>query len=145
MNENDQLEMKKEYDELLARAYEEARRPYRETITPIPEEAFQQSTGESSWRYFLEINSACNLQCSMCVQSDLTGFSHKNGLMSMELFEGIVDKIQKENSKADICLYGNSEPFIHPRLAQCISAVRKRGLSCLVSTNFNIITMGTQA
>lgn len=124
-------------DEDLARAYDEARRPYRETITPIPEEAFTQSTGDSSWRYFVEINSACDLHCPMCIQGDTTGFSHKNGIISQELFERIIDKIQRENLRADVCLYGNSEPFLHPRLAQCIRTVRDRGLTCIVSTNFN--------
>ncbi len=131
--------LKKEYNELLARAYEDARRPYRETVTQIPEEAFQKSTGNSSWRYFLEINSGCNLHCVMCVQGDLKGFEHKNGIMSQDLFEKIADKIQRENSTADVCLYGNSEPFMHPRLAQCVASVRKRGLTCLVSTNLTII------
>lgn len=128
-----------EHEELLARAYNEARRPYRETVSPIPEEAFEKSSGNSSWRYFLEINSACNLKCSMCIQGDLNGFSHQNGVMPQTLFEQVVDKIANENSQSDICLYGNSEPFVHPRLAECIAYIRSKDINCLVSTNFHII------
>ena len=136
-NHKDLDGMRQEYEVLLQRAYDDARLPYRESPTEIPEEAFQKSSGNSSWRYFVEINSACDLHCSMCMQGDLRGYEHKNGIMNQDLFERVVDKIKMENDTADICLYGNSEPFLHPRLPECVSYIRKSGLTCLVSTNFN--------
>ncbi|MFH1066669.1 MAG: radical SAM protein [bacterium] len=128
-------QFRREYDELLSRAYAEARRPYLETIAPIPRHAF----GLSSWRYFIEINAACNLRCTMCIQGDRKGYQHKNGVMDQRLFERILDKIKKENSSADICLYGNSEPFLHPRLPECVASIKKRGLTCQISSNLNVV------
>lgn len=59
--------------------------------------------------------------------------------MDESLMERILDKIQSENPKALVFLYGNSEGFIHPRLPECITAVKRRGLSPQVSTNLNYI------
>jgi pyruvate-formate lyase-activating enzyme len=128
-------QLREEHDELLSRAYAEARRPYLETVAPIPAHAFQLL----SWRYFVEINSGCNLRCSMCIRGDWQGYEHTHGFMGPGLYEQILDKIQQENNKADVCLYGNSEPFLHPRLPQCVAAVKQRGLTCLVSTNLMVV------
>jgi len=35
--------------------------------------------------------------------------------------------------------YGNSEPFLHPKLPECITAIKKRGLNPEMSTNLNYI------
>ena len=95
-----------------------------------------------SWRYFLEINSACNLKCPTCTkgnQGETAGlkYEHKNGLMDWDLMERCIDKIKNENNEAIVFLYGNSEPFLHPRLPECIAAVKARGLRCELSTNLN--------
>lgn len=92
-----------------------------------------------SWRYFLEINSACNLHCPTCTKGNQEGYDHKSGIMDPDLMDKILDKIQSENPNAIVFLYGNSEPFIHPRLAECILAVKKLGLHPEMSTNLNII------
>jgi MoaA/NifB/PqqE/SkfB family radical SAM enzyme len=101
-------------------------------------------TRMKSWRYFLEINSACNLRCPSCTkgnQDETNGlkYEHKTGLMDPELMERIIDKIASENPNALVMLYGNSEPFLHPRLPECIAAVKRRGLRCEFSTNLNHI------
>lgn len=91
----------------------------------------------TSWRYFLEINSACNLHCPSCTKGNKAGYDHKNGVMDWELMERCLDKIRSENPEAIVFLYGNSEPFLHPRLPECIAAVKSRGLRCELSTNLN--------
>ncbi len=90
-----------------------------------------------SWRYFLEINSACNLRCPTCTKGNMEGYDHKTGLMDPELMEKILDKIKVENPEAIVFLYGNSEPFLHPRLPECITAIKRRGLHPEISTNLN--------
>lgn len=90
-----------------------------------------------SWRYFLEINSACNLRCPTCTKGNMDGYDHQTGWMEMDLMEKILDKIKSENPDAIVFTYGNSEPFLHPKLPECIVAIKRRGLHPEMSTNMN--------
>lgn len=92
-----------------------------------------------SWRYFLEINSACNLRCPTCTKGNQLGYQHESGFMPLLLMEQILDKIAKENPNAIVFTYGNSEPFLHPQLPECIRAIKLRGLHPELSTNLNVI------
>jgi MoaA/NifB/PqqE/SkfB family radical SAM enzyme len=94
-------------------------------------------TRMKSWRYFLEINSACNLRCPTCTKGNMDGYDHKTGLMDPDLMERILDKIAVENPSAIVFVYGNSEPFLHPRLPECIASIKRRGLHPEMSTNLN--------
>jgi MoaA/NifB/PqqE/SkfB family radical SAM enzyme len=96
------------------------------------------------WRFFLEINSVCNLRCPTCTKGnqpavDGLKYDHQTGIMDEALMERCLDKIQSENPKALVYLYGNSEGFIHPRLPECIASVKRRGLSPQLSSNLNFI------
>lgn len=93
----------------------------------------------ASWRYFLEINSACNLRCPTCTKGNMEGYDHKTGLMDRDLMEKILDKIKTENPEAIVFVYGNSEPFLHPKLPECIEAIKRRGLHPEMSTNLNYL------
>ncbi len=100
--------------------------------------------GMRSWRYFFEINSFCNLRCPSCTKGNQeeTGglkYDHLTGFMDPVLMEKCVDKIKRENPEAIVFLYGNSEPFMHPRLHECVAMVKSRGLRCEMSTNLNHI------
>jgi molybdenum cofactor biosynthesis enzyme MoaA len=53
--------------------------------------------------------------------------------------ERILDKIVSENPKAIVLAYGNSEPFLHPKLPECITAIKRRGLQAQLSSNLNTI------
>lgn len=97
------------------------------------------TTKLKSWRYFLEINSACNLHCPTCTKGNMEGYDHKTGLMDPDLMEKILDKIKSENPNAIVFCYGNSEPFIHPKLPECITAIKRRGLHPEMSTNMNYL------
>lgn len=90
-----------------------------------------------SWRYFLEINSACTLHCPTCTKGNVEGYEHQNGFMDWDLMERILDKIKSENPNAIVFTYGNSEPFVHPKLPECIAAIKSRGLRPELSTNLN--------
>lgn len=92
-----------------------------------------------SWRYFLEVNSVCNLHCPTCTKGNQEGYEHLTGLMDPELMEKCLDKIASENPQAIVFLYGNSEPFLHPRLPECIAAIKRRGLNAQFSTNLNFV------
>lgn len=119
----------------LAAEYAESARPFFESGGAISKAQARMK----SWRYFLEINSACNLKCPTCTKGNKAGFDHLTGIMDPDLMERCIDKIASENPKAIVFLYGNSEPFVHPRLPECIAAVKKRGLRCELSTNLNYV------
>lgn len=92
-----------------------------------------------SWRYFLEINSACTLHCPTCTKGNVEGYEHENGFMDWELMLKILDKIKSENPNAIVFTYGNSEPFVHPKLPECIAEIKARGLHPELSTNLNMV------
>lgn len=66
-------------------------------------------------------------------------YEHLSGFMDPELMEKILDKIASENPNAIVFTYGNSEPFLHPRLPECIAAIKRRGLHPELSTNLNVV------
>lgn len=119
----------------LERALEEAARPFHQGGTVIGVEV----TRLKSWRYFLEINSVCNLHCPTCTKGNQQGYEHQTGLMDPDLMEKILDKIAAENPHAIVFVYGNSEPFLHPKLPECIQSIKRRNLHPEVSTNLNVI------
>ena len=119
----------------LEREYELVAIPYVEGGGAITAEHCKMK----SWRYFLEINSACNLRCPSCTKGNKEGYEHLNGFMDMAMMEQILDKIKAENPNAIVFTYGNSEPFLHPKLPECIAAIRSRGLHPEMSTNLNYI------
>ena len=127
----------------------ELEQAYRESARPFYEGGGAISKRESemhSWRYFLEINSGCNLKCPTCTKGNTgTGYEHLTGIMEPDLMERCIDKIASENPQAIVFLYGNSEPFLHPRLPECISSVKRRGLRCELSSNLNYLQRAEEA
>lgn len=123
----------------------ELQKAYRESAIPFIDGAIGvDETKMHSWRYFLEVNSACNLACPTCTKGNMDEteglkYEHQNGIMDDDLMQKCIDKIALENPKAIVFLYGNSEPFLHPRLAHCIRSVKARGLNCQLSTNLNLL------
>lgn len=94
---------------------------------------------ENNWRVFLEINSKCSLHCPTCTKGAEEGYEHLTGIMDEDLMERILDKLAAENPKSTIFTYGNSEPFLHPKLAECVASIKRRGLRAEFSTNLNFV------
>lgn len=118
----------------LQAEYDLACRTFYENGGAITEEV----TKLKPWRVFLEINSLCSLRCPSCTKGS-KDYEHKTGVMDWSLMERILDKIKSENPNAVIFLYGNSEGFLHPKLPECVAAVRSRGLHPEISTNLNYV------
>jgi MoaA/NifB/PqqE/SkfB family radical SAM enzyme len=123
-------------NEKLEAAYREASKPFHEGGGGLITE---KETGLRSWRYFLEINSACNLRCPTCTKGNQKGYDHQTGIMDWQVMLDCIEKIKRENPNAYVLLYGNSEPFLHPRLPECVKAIKDAGLSCEVSSNLNYL------
>lgn len=122
----------------LAQAYVDSCRPF------VDGAIGEREVTMRGWRYFLEINSVCNLRCPTCTKGNQPAvqglkYDHQTGIMEESLMERCLDKIQLENPQAIVFLYGNSEGFIHPRLPECIASVKRRGLSPQVSSNLNYV------
>jgi MoaA/NifB/PqqE/SkfB family radical SAM enzyme len=119
----------------LLNAYKLSSRPYIEAEGPIPESVL----GIKSWRYLIELNTNCNLRCSLCTVGNRDGYeyNHGNFLMEMDMLEKVLDKMKAENPGAIVCPYGNGEPMLHPQLPECIAAIKKRGFRCECATNLN--------
>jgi MoaA/NifB/PqqE/SkfB family radical SAM enzyme len=120
----------------------ELRQQYKESCKPFVDGGgaiTQRETEMHSWRYFLEVGSGCNLRCPTCTKGSTEGYDHENGFMEDDLMQRCIDKIKSENQDAIVFLYGNSEPWLHPRLAHCIRSVKARGLNCQLSTNLNVL------
>lgn len=120
----------------LVEAYRVAALPFREGISPVPQDALSLK----SWRYLVEVNTECNLGCCLCATGNREGFVHKKGTMRMDLLERIADKIQSENPNAIVCPYGSGEPMLHPHFDECVGIIKKRGLTCEVATNLTSVT-----
>lgn len=121
-------------EELVA-AYALSAKPYQEAQGPVPAAALAMK----SWRYVVELNSACNLRCALCISGNREGYEHFEGnkLMDMGLLEKILDKIKTENPSAIVCSYGNGEPMLHPQMPECVAAIKARGFRCELATNLN--------
>lgn len=119
----------------LAAAYALSARPYIEADGPIPESVLTLK----SWRYLIELNTACNLRCALCTVGNREEYDYTKGnqLMDMGVLDRVLDKIKSENPGAILCPYGNGEPFLHPQLVECIVAIKKRGFRCELATNLN--------
>jgi len=121
--------------EELQAQYALSAQPYIDSPGPMT----QAVLGLKSWRYVLEINSACQLKCQFCHAGNRAGYEYKQGVMDMGLLEKILDKIQTENANAVVCCYVNSDPFLHPRIADCVASIKRRGFRCEFSSNLNHI------
>lgn len=121
--------------EELKAAYELSKRPYIECEGPIPASVLD----TKSWRYLIELNTACNLRCSMCINGNAAGYERirANEVMPDDLLEKVLAKIKTENPGAIVCPYGNGEPFLHPRLAEGIAAIKRYGFRCELATNLH--------
>lgn len=117
----------------LDRLYREASAPYTQNSFISPH-YFERK----SWRYQVEFNTACNLKCPMCINGNRSfGYEGKQGVMSDDLMEKILDKIASENPQAHLMPYANSEPFLHPHYHKCIESLKRRGLTCEIATNLH--------
>lgn len=120
----------------LKEAYELSGKPYVEAGGAVE---WHDYIKLRSWRYILEVNSACNIRCVTCHAGQREGFDSTTGMMDPDLMERILDKIVLENPQAIVCAYANSDPMVHPNIAKVVASIRGRGLSCEIATNGNLM------
>jgi MoaA/NifB/PqqE/SkfB family radical SAM enzyme len=96
--------------------------------------------------YFIDIVGTCNLRCPSCPvgnyqPTDFINNPRPKGFMDFSLFQEILDKIQRENSRHEnviIAIYNWGEPLLHPEYPQFIEAIQAKGFYAEVSSNLNL-------
>ncbi len=86
-------------------------------------------------RIVMEVFGSCNYKCKMCPQSNPGRDKSFRKKMPLEIFEKILDDIVPEYGTPAVNLEGSGEPTLVSNLAEYVSAVKSRGLTCLMFSN----------
>jgi radical SAM protein with 4Fe4S-binding SPASM domain len=84
--------------------------------------------------YRIDPCSLCNLRCPSCASH--TAETDEQRLMRLDDFRTIVDRVQRWALRAS--LYDMGEPLLNKRIWSMIRYCTDRGISTLISTNFNL-------
>lgn len=89
--------------------------------------------------YVIEVSGRCNLHCLSCPRADRSpGRVHPRGMMSLEAFAAVLDKMLREEPfVGNVQLYQWGEPTLNPALPAMLTLARSRGVFCAVSSNLN--------
>jgi radical SAM protein with 4Fe4S-binding SPASM domain len=85
----------------------------------------------------LEVTSACNLACAMCLVSYRPAVNRAEGAMPMELFRRLLDGTP---GLTRLTLQGLGEPLLHPHLAEMVEAAKARGIEVGFNSNGMLLT-----
>jgi radical SAM protein with 4Fe4S-binding SPASM domain len=88
-------------------------------------------------RLQLEVTSACNLRCLMCLVRYRPPVNKLAGAMSPELFHRVVDDVP---GLRDLTLQGLGEPLLSPYLMELIGAAVGRDITVGFNTNATLLT-----
>src|SRR4051812_22741932 len=80
----------------------------------------------------IEVTSACNLRCRMCLVRYAPAVNKAEGAIPYELFTKIVDD---DPALEVVTLQGLGEPLLHPRIVDMVGYLTARGIRCGFSTN----------
>lgn len=95
--------------------------------------------------YDIDIVGTCNLACPSCPVGNMPNndlaLPRPKGFMKIDLFREIIAKIVREANGESrfITLFNWGEPLLHPEVDKFVNIVNEHGLSCMISTNFNVI------
>lgn len=89
--------------------------------------------------YVVDVSGRCNLRCMSCPRASRDDRHPPAGMMSLDTFRQVVDKILREDPLlGSIQLYQWGEPLLNPELPQIIEAAVERGVPCAVSSNLSL-------
>lgn len=131
------LELKIDNENFIKKCEDQAKKVFYETITAVPHSFLDRSVPSL---YHIEINSQCNLKCKLCGAGNISALQVQNGIMNLDYFKIIIEKIKNENSDAIILPFGNSEPFLNKNIYDYIKIIKNCGLRCTLSSNVNIFS-----
>src|SRR4051794_21704302 len=85
----------------------------------------------------LEVTSACNLRCAMCLVRYRPPVNKADGAMDLNLFYRLLDEVPGVQR---LTLQGLGEPLLHPGLLDMIVAGRARGARVGFNSNGTLLT-----
>jgi radical SAM protein with 4Fe4S-binding SPASM domain len=85
----------------------------------------------------LEVTSACNLSCAMCLVSYRPPVNRSEGAMSPELFRRLVDG---NPGLTRLTLQGLGEPLLQPHLTEMVAYAKERGIEVGFNSNAMLLT-----
>jgi radical SAM protein with 4Fe4S-binding SPASM domain len=85
----------------------------------------------------LEVTSACNLSCAMCLVSYRPPVNRAEGAMSPELFRRLLDG---NPALSRLTLQGLGEPLLQPHLTEMVGDAKQRGIEVGFNTNAMLLT-----
>jgi MoaA/NifB/PqqE/SkfB family radical SAM enzyme len=85
----------------------------------------------------LEVTSACNLACAMCLVSHRPPVNKAAGAMPLELFRRLVDGTP---GLRRLTLQGLGEPLLQPHLLEMVEHAKARGVEVGFNTNAMLLT-----
>ncbi|MDV2998681.1 MAG: hypothetical protein N5P05_000287 [Chroococcopsis gigantea SAG 12.99] len=94
----------------------------------------------SNYIYVIDIVGTCNLRCPSCPVGNFQGSGRETGIMSLELYQKILDKIARENARehTEIWLFNWGEPLLHLGVSDIVKLTKAAGFKVQLSTNLNI-------
>jgi MoaA/NifB/PqqE/SkfB family radical SAM enzyme len=88
-------------------------------------------------RLQLEVTSACNLRCAMCLVRYRPPVNKLTGALDEGLFRRLLAELPDLD---DLTLQGLGEPLLHPRLLDMVRATRERGIRVGFNSNATLLT-----
>ncbi|MGY1640583.1 radical SAM protein [Geodermatophilus sp. SYSU D00703] len=85
----------------------------------------------------LEVTSACNLSCAMCLVSYRPAVNRTHGAMPIELFRRLVDGTP---GLTRLTLQGLGEPLLQPHLLEMVAYAKERGIEVGFNSNAMLLT-----
>lgn len=91
----------------------------------------------------IDITNRCNLDCIACwtfsplLEEKLASREWQQQELPWEVLQDLVEDLSRLGTR-EIRLTGGGEPFMHKRCMDLIEAIKARGMTCAVTTNFTL-------
>ena len=102
---------------------------------------FEGRSYRKKYNFHIDVFSYCNLRCPSCLVGSKYGDikAWPRGLMAPELLGKILDKARSECEILTVGFFNWTEPLLHPNLPNLVREVKIRNLSCMLSSNLNVL------
>ncbi|MBO0871241.1 MAG: SPASM domain-containing protein [Micromonosporaceae bacterium] len=85
----------------------------------------------------VEVTSACNLRCAMCLVAYRPPVNKITGAMPLSMLQGLVDELPELR---ELTLQGLGEPLLSPHLMQMVRYAKERGIRVGFNSNATLLT-----
>jgi MoaA/NifB/PqqE/SkfB family radical SAM enzyme len=93
----------------------------------------------------IDVTNDCNNRCMACwcnsplFKNQRLSPQEKNESLSLDMVKSLLDDLAKMNVP-EVAYSGSGEPFMHPQMMEILEYTKKKGMRCLVNTNFTLLT-----